>query len=257
LVVTLFLLIAGHRIAAAQSSQTALQLHMDATEVSGTTNGSLITPSTAPAGFTGTVVNNGGSVNYTPAQVGNGAYFLNCCGNNNAYYKFTGATVGSIFNVSQGQISFYLKSRYSFSNRVALAGQPRYAFDVRDGDASNHLFYFYTDISYVQGEPYLQFTWRVGNGPVNGYLSYFYWIDSAMADTLFGNGVILKVTMKWNGVTDQLYLNDVLVQSFTYSPATPNWTAASNFDVGAFEYMTSGGYNASDDVIDEFTVMPQ
>jgi uncharacterized protein (TIGR03437 family) len=35
---------------------------------------------------------------------------------------------------------------------------------------------------------------------------------------------------------------------------TPNWSAASNFDVGAYEYLTFGGYDASDDIIDELTV---
>ena len=50
-----------------------------------------MTPSIAPAGFTGAVVANGtGSVNFAAAETGNGVYFLNCCVNaNNAYYKFT------------------------------------------------------------------------------------------------------------------------------------------------------------------------
>ena len=44
------------------------------------TNGSVVTPTLAPAGFTGSVIVNGaGSVNFTPAQSGNGVYFLNCC----------------------------------------------------------------------------------------------------------------------------------------------------------------------------------
>jgi len=60
-----------------------------------------------------------------------------------AYYKFTGAAVGSIFNPSQGQVSFYLQSRYSFAQRQAIASSPRYAFDVRDGNG--HLFYFLTE----------------------------------------------------------------------------------------------------------------
>ena len=245
-------------IGSAQSLNTVFQLHMDATEVSGTTNGSVITPSIGPAGYTGNVVvTNGGSVNYVPAQVGNGAYFLSCCQNyNNAYYKFTGTTVGNIFNINQGQITFYLKSRYSYSDRVALAAEPRYAFDVRDSNPDNHLFFFRTQITAADNEQYLLLTWRVGNSAVNGYTSYFYWVDPSVVDTLFGKGVILKVTMKWNGATDQLYLNDVLVQSFSYSPVIPSWTAASIFDVGAFEYETYGGYNSSDDVIDEFTVLP-
>ena len=69
------------------------QLHSDASEVSGVTNGSIVTPAIAPPGFSGkVVVNSGGSVNFAPAQSGNGVYFLQCCGNTaNAYYKFTGA----------------------------------------------------------------------------------------------------------------------------------------------------------------------
>jgi hypothetical protein len=54
-----------------------------------------------------------------------------------------------------------------------------------------------------------------------------------------------------------LYLNDTLVKSTPYIKPTPNWTAASNFDLGAYEYLTAGGYNGSDDVIDEFTVTGQ
>src|SRR5215467_2667180 len=96
LILTLLLLISGCDTAAAQTLSTVFQLHMDATEVTGTTNGSTVTPSTAPAGFTGkVVVNSGGSVNYAPGQVGNGAYFLNCCANNDAYYKFSGSTIGN------------------------------------------------------------------------------------------------------------------------------------------------------------------
>ena len=131
-----------------QALHVALQLHADQTEVSGVANGSVVTPSTAPNGFTGAVVVNGtGSVNFTPAEMGNGVYFLNCCVNgNNAYYQFTGSTLGNIFNTSQGQIAFYLKSRYSFAQRTANASTPRYAFDVRDGNG-NHLFYFLTQVS--------------------------------------------------------------------------------------------------------------
>ena len=65
---------------------------------------------------------------------------------NNAYYKFTGATVGNIFNVNQGQITFNLTSRYSFAQRQASASAPRYSFDVRDGNGQ-HQFYFLTQVT--------------------------------------------------------------------------------------------------------------
>src|SRR5689334_19856103 len=122
IVLALSLLFAGRNLPA-QSLSTVLQLHADASELSGVTNGSVVTPAITPPGFLGQVVQTGaGSVNFAPTQVGNGVYFLNCCGNMNAaYYKFTGAAVGNIFNINQGQISFYLKSRSSFASRQASA----------------------------------------------------------------------------------------------------------------------------------------
>jgi hypothetical protein len=82
-------------------------------------------------------------VNFAPAQTGNGVYFLQCCGNSaNAYYKFSGTTIGSIFNVNQGQISFYLKSRQSFAQRLASGTSNRQVLDVRD--ANTTLFGFNT-----------------------------------------------------------------------------------------------------------------
>ena len=222
-----------------------LLLHADATEVSGVSNGSVVTPSIAPPGFSGTVVaRNGGSVNFAPAQSGNGVYFLNCCDTSNAYYKFTGATVGSIFNVSQGQISFYLKSRYRFAQRQSSAAAARVAFDVRDDNVNNHVFYFLTQAS----SGYLSFAYSVGGG------AQYYYAALGTEDTLFGAGVLLKVTITWDGSTSKLYLNDTQVQSSPYSQPTPNWTANSVFDLGATEYMNLGGYNSSDDVIDEFSV---
>jgi hypothetical protein len=46
------------------------------------------------------------------------------------------------------------------------------------------------------------------------------------------------------------------VKSISYTPPTPNWTSAAVFDLGAYEYATFGGYNVCDDIIDEFTVLP-
>ena len=229
---------------ASTGSQVLLQLHSDASEVSGVTNGSIVTPAIAPSGFTGkAVVAGGGSVNFAPGQVGNGVYFLQCCDNStNAYYKFTGTTVGSIFNVNQGQISFYLKSRQSFAQRLASATSYRQVLDVRD--ANTHLFGF----GIRANSGYLVFSYMLAGA------SNYYIPPPGTEEALFGNGVILKVTMTWNGSVTQLYFNDTLVQQSPYTASTPNWSAASNFDFGAYEYLTFGGYNSSDDIIDEFTV---
>jgi len=173
-------------------------------------------------GFAGIVVANGtGSVNFTPAQLGNGVYFLNCCANtNNAYYKFTGATIGNIFNVSQGQISFSLKSRYSFAQRLASASAARYAFDVRDGN-NNHLFLFYTQTTATQ----LMFTYGAAGG------AQYYFVPAGTEDAVFGNGVVVQVSLTWDGSLLKLFLNGTLVKSTPYTAVTPVWTATSNFDL--------------------------
>jgi len=222
--------------------QTSLQIQGNASEVTGVTNGSTVTPTTAPAGFSGKVVVNGiGSVNFTP---GNGVYFLNCCANtNDAYFKFGGTTIGNIFNATQGQISFTLQSQYSYAQRKTSASAARYTFDARDGNGK-HQFYFLTEVT-SQG---LQFSYQVGGAVHN------YFVPAGTEDALFGDGVTLQVTISWgqNGAT--LALNGTLVQSASYAASTPSWTSASNLDLGAFEYSTYGGYNVSDDVILNFTV---
>jgi hypothetical protein len=226
---------------------SSLLLHADGSEVTGVANGATVTPSVGPSGFTGTVIVNGtGSVNYTPAESGNGVYFLNCCANtNSAYYKFTGAAVGNIFNTTQGQISFYLKSRYSFAQRQANAATPRYTFDVRDGNGT-HLFAFLTQV--MNGS--LQFTYIVGGVP------QYYFVPAGTEDSLYGSGVLLSVTLKWSSSGINLWLNGTSVKASSYSPLQAAWTAASNFDLGAYEYLAAGGYDISDDVIDEFSVTP-
>ncbi len=233
----------------ASGSLVTLLIHANASEVSGTTNGSIVTPSTAPPGFMGTVLKKGtGSINFASAQNGNGAYFQNCCDNSNtAYYKFTGPAIGNVFSSNQGQISFYLKSRYSFAQRKSSAAAPRFAFDVLDllnATSNNHLFYFQTQVT--SGN--LLFTYSLNGVP------QFYYVQQGTEDALFGNGAVLKVTITWDGSTGRLLLNDVQVQSFAYTKPSPNWSALSTFDLGAVEYLSDGGYNVLDDIIAEFTV---
>jgi hypothetical protein len=48
-------------------------------------------------------------------------------------------------------------------------------------------------------------------------------------------------------------LNDSLVKSVTYTGTAANWTSASTFYFGVYQY-ASLGYDVSDDIIDEFAV---
>jgi hypothetical protein len=224
-----------------------LQIQGNASEVSGLINRSTVTPSIGPAGFTGsTIVQPTGSINFAPTQSGTGVYFLNCCTNTGtAYYKFVGTAIGNVFNASQGQVSFSLQSRYTFAQRQTSAAAPRYTFDVRDG-SGNHLFYFQTQVTAGR----LVFTYRAGSATTSG----FYYVPLGTEDALYGNGVNLNVSMSWNGSSVSLYLNNNLVQTTAYTATTPNWSSSTIFDLGAFEYLTYGGYNVSDDIIDQFTV---
>jgi hypothetical protein len=225
--------------------QTLLQIQGNSSELSGLTNGSTITPTTAPAGFAGSAVVNGtGSANFAAVPGDNGVYFLNCCTDtNNAFYEFEGAAIGNIFTPAQGQVSFILQSRYSFAQRQASASAPRYTFDVRDG-SGKHQFYYLTQVT-SQG---LQFEYCVGGA------THTYYVPSGTENTLYGASVSLQVTVAWGASGAMLYLNGAQVQSASYTAPTPNWTSASNFDLGAFQYESFGGYNASDDVIANFTV---
>jgi hypothetical protein len=231
---------------ASTSASTLFQLQGKTTEVSSLRNGSTVTPESS-AGLTGSLVVNGtGSADFVTSKAGNGVYFLNCCTNtNNAYFKFTGAAAGNIFNTKQGKIAFTLQSRYSFAQRQAIASTPRYAFDVRDGNGT-HLFYFMTQVS--AGVLYFMY------GAAGS--DQYYWAPKGTEDALFGNGVALNVALGWSTSGLNLYLNGALVRSTPFVPVTANWTTASNLDIGAYEYLTYGGFYGLDDAIGEFTVSP-
>ena len=98
------------------------------------------------------------------------------------------------------------------------------------------------------GGGYLVFTYNIAG------VGQYYWLQQGTEDALFGNGVMLKVTMTWDGTVTNLYLNGTLVKSAPYVAPAANWTAGSVFDLGAYEYLTFGGLSTSDDIIDEFTV---
>jgi len=205
-------------------------------------SGSVVTPTVIPQGISGAaVVNGAGSINFVP---GKGVYFQNCCVNtNNAYYKFTGSGLGAVFGASQGQISFTLTSRYSFAQRQSIGEVQRSAFAVRDGNAQNQ-FYF---ISEIVGSN-LVFYYMVGG------VGMWYYVPQGTEDQVFGSGVSLNVAIEWSGGVASLNLNGSPVMSQSYTSVAANWTAASNFDLGAYEYLTLGGFNCSDDVIGNFKV---
>jgi hypothetical protein len=165
---------------------------------------------------------------------------------NTAFYTFTGAQLQNIFNVSQGQINFNLTSSYNLAARLLL---PQYSYrDVFDGfDNSQELFLF--QVQAEQGR--LIFCYNTG-----GTSTQSYWVQAGTEDTLFGQGVTLQVKLAWSVSSLNLYLNGTLVSTTSYSPATPNWTSASSFTLGANDsHVYGGGYFSSDDAIGGFRAL--
>jgi hypothetical protein len=226
----------------------ALEIQGNPSELFGWSNGSTVSPAVAPPSFTGQLMIAGnGAVKFAPVGTGEGASFFTCCtASNMAYYQFLGASLGNIFALDQGQISFTLKSARSFAQRQATAAAPRYVFDVSDNPSAGHqLFKFATE--YIQGS--LTFTYKIG-----GAAAQFYYVPKGTEDTLFGSGVVLQVALSWANGQSNLYLNGNVVQTTAYTPATASWTSSSVFDLGALINATGGPSNSCDDAISAFTV---
>jgi len=220
---------------------TTFQLRGLPTEVSGAT----VQPAVGPNGSV--VINGGGSANFVAVSLPApgttpGVYFMNCCaGTNNAFMKFN-SSLGSIFDGTQGQISFTLTSRYSFAQRQALTSF-RYAFDVQDTPGA-HQFGLLTTASGGR----LLFTYWI-NPTTAGH----YYVPIGQEDAVFGAGVSANVVLTWSGTSFTFKLNSVVVSS-AYTPRTFAWGSGSAFLIGAQLYQ-GNGYNSSDDTISEFSVI--
>ncbi len=229
-------------IATGQTSTKTFQLKGDLSELSGTAHGSTVTPSIGPLGTL--TVAGSGVLEFAPVGAGTGVAFRpgGWQADNIAYYRFGGPTVGALFNVSGGDVTFLLKSRYSFANRQL--GYNQWAFDVYD--ANQNLFTFY--VSTYSG--YLMLNYRAG-----GVVTNTYFVTRGQEDAMLGSGVVLKVRIAWDGSRNYLYLNDVLAQTTVYSAAVPNWTATSSFVIGTKQDLTYGaGYFSLDDWVSQLTV---
>ena len=117
-----------------------------------------------------------------------------------------------MFNVDSGEISFSLKSTKCFAQRQASSGF-RTVFGVED--SSGHFLFTFL----VQAG---SFSYRIASTGVG-----YYYIPTGQEDTVFGNGVTLRVRLLWDGTYQYLFLNDVLAQKNPYTKAPPVWSASS------------------------------
>ena len=214
------------------------------TEVTALTDGAAVVPASVPAAMSGKLtVRGAGSAAFLPFLDGAGIVFGKGGQQNRdtAFVQFPGEPLRNVFGAGRGDVTFYLQSSYSFSQRLLLPqANYRCIFDVYD--ATRELFYF---CSYASANR-LVFTYRAG-----GPSSFSYFVPAGQEETVFGRNVVAKFRIAWDGATATLYLNDKVVKGpFTNMPLQPSWTAASLFTVGA----TAGGYYPADDGIAGFEV---
>jgi hypothetical protein len=211
-------------------------------------NGAALFPTVAPAGLSGNVVVRGsGSVSFAPVSNGDGVTFRQGGGQNTStgFLAFAGAPVSSLFNVLQGDITFYLKSNYSYAERMALNSVYRYVFYVDDG--SRTVAYF----AIGGAVPYVSFRFMIGGG------SIVYYLPHGHEDVLYGKGVMAKIRLAWDGAHAAMFFNDTPAASVAYTPVAPAWTSAASFTIGANSLnLYGGGYMACDDAVADFSIAP-
>jgi hypothetical protein len=231
---------ASLNLSASSGQPTRFSLAGIRSEVSGTVNGSTVTPAVGPAGAV--VVNGTGAVQFSSGGV---SFAQGGQQNTNtAFYTFVGQQTQQIFGPGQGQISFNLTSRYNFADRVALpSANAEFIFDVYDNAAEQ--FYFT-----VQAGSVLVLSYKTG-----GTIQQAYVVPSGTEDALFGKGNILNVKLVWNGSQNELYLNGNLAYTQVYTQAAANWTSQSSFSIGASDaHCYGGGFFSTDDAIGGFLV---
>jgi hypothetical protein len=216
-------------------------------EILGTSAGTPVRPTSAPAGFTGTLnVRGSGYMSFVPVQNGDGLQFHNGGEQNvnTSFINFTGAQIGQIFK-EQGEIRFSLKSSYSFAERAALRiPNFRFVFDTFDDLGRQFYFAYYTVANRLV---FLYGAWTT--------MSNFYYVPAGQEDAIFGRDKIVKIRMTWDGSRTRLYVNDQYVTSSLYLRRAPSWMANSTFTVGAENIRVyGGGLFALDDAVADFEI---
>lgn len=249
------------------ASQLEVRLHFkgESSEFVGLTDGAAVQPSVAPPGVVGTLSLVGeGRLSFLPALEGTGVTFQpgGYDASGTAFFQFRGKPIGLVLDGSEGEISFALKSSYSFAERAALpAPNARRVFEV--WDLTGRQFGFETSVSSGR----LVFACQApSNSPSTGVtgtsrtaLDFItavrYAVPAGQEDAVFGKGVVAQFRMQWDQTGTRLYVNGVLVASNSLPAVARNWTDAAAFSIGAAVGVgkTPGKY-VCDDVIDEFIV---
>ena len=151
------------------------------------------------------------------------------------------APISSLFNLSQGDLTFSLKSSHNLSERQALI-PVEHVFQADDGTRTLFGCTVYASNS--------RLVFAFATGGAAGY----YYLPPGQADQLFGKGIVAKFRMTWDGSRQTLYINDVSVASLAYTPYPAAWSSTASFTIGASSMAPYGGYYAADDSIADFTI---
>lgn len=229
------------------AATSVFSLNGNTVEIPGTVNGTIVTPTTGPSGYKGLLKIRGtGTFAFTPVLNGNGMLFGPGGGQNanTAFISFSGSQVGNLFNMNAGDIIFYLRSSFSLAERLALPA-PVYdwVFDVFDN--SQRLFTFLVNA----GSGRLRFTYCTGS-----VAEMTYYVPVGTEDAVFGKGITAKFRLTWDGVSNSLYINDILTRpAITYTKAVPNWSSLSVLTLGT-SAPYNGGYSTLRDALAGFTI---
>jgi len=231
-------------------ASSSFSLRGISSELAALTNGAAVTPSSAAVGLAGKVVVRGaGSVAYSPVVNGDGLTFHNGGSQNTdtAFLAFSGAPISTLFNNQQpGDVSFTLKSSYSFANRLLVGGSrgDRYVFQVDDGTQTQSFFSISTAGSYLS----FRFS-------LTAQTTVIYYVPKGQEDAVFGNGVVAGIHLTWDGAHVNMQVNGVTVASLAYSAMTPTWSSSASFTIGATSLNSyGGGYMACDDSLADFVI---
>jgi hypothetical protein len=221
-------------------------LRGNTTEISSLANGAPVYPTAVPATLVGRLGVRGNGYISFGSVVGSSGIEFRAGGSqttNTSFINFVGQDLGTFFD-AQGEVSFFLKSAYTFAERQSLPSpNHRFIFEAHDGSANQFGFLTYTS----GGVLTFAYTTRG--------VTTLYTVPAGQEDRIFGRDVTAKIRFTWSASSSELYVNDILVRTSTFMPIPGKWGSASTMTIGAHTTLASpGGNYASDDGIAEFKV---
>jgi hypothetical protein len=223
---------------------TTFQLQGTPNEIKGLMHNASVIPTIGEQGSV--VVKGDGAVSFEPFRGERGLSFSKGAQQNTnvGYLNFTINGIETDLDPYDGEIEFYLKSKYSLAERAAIpAYNFRKVFSIRNGKLYPQPYSFLIETT-GGSQARLMFTYTTAS--TQGTTYYF---PMGTENEIFGKDKIAKIKLTWKGNKNQLYINDVLVKESTFKPLAATWIPQLELTLGA-----DAGYFASDDAIADFKI---